>query len=132
MKSMHAKANYMKTDPASHSEVIGLLAGSLPLSSRRNGFQAEQQTCFLSSLGLFECEVRRYRNSIRFEGSNECESVPRNQLKGTVKKVEHGAVNSEVTIELPGGIEIVSIITRAVCRAVEDNRRQRGLCCYQG
>jgi molybdopterin-binding protein len=36
----------------------------------------------------------------------------RNQLKGTVKKVEHGAVNSEVTIELPGGIEIVSIITR--------------------
>lgn len=36
----------------------------------------------------------------------------RNQLKGTVKKVEHGAVNSEVTIELAGGIEVVSIITR--------------------
>ena len=36
----------------------------------------------------------------------------RNQLKGTVKKVEHGAVNSEVTIELQGGIEIVSIITK--------------------
>jgi molybdopterin-binding protein len=36
----------------------------------------------------------------------------RNQLKGTVKKVEHGAVNSEVTIELSGGIEVVSIITR--------------------
>ena len=36
----------------------------------------------------------------------------RNQLQGTVKKVEHGAVNSEVTIELSGGIEIVSIITK--------------------
>jgi molybdopterin-binding protein len=36
----------------------------------------------------------------------------RNQLKGTVKRIEHGAVNSEVTIELPGGIEIVSIITK--------------------
>jgi len=36
----------------------------------------------------------------------------RNQLKGTVKKVEHGAVNSEVTIELSAGIEIVSIITK--------------------
>ena len=36
----------------------------------------------------------------------------RNQFKGTVKKVEHGAVNSEVTIELPGGIELVSIITK--------------------
>lgn len=36
----------------------------------------------------------------------------RNTLKGTVKQVEHGAVNSEVTIELPGGIEVVSIITK--------------------
>ena len=33
----------------------------------------------------------------------------RNQLKGTVKKVEHGAVNSEVTIELANGIEVVVI-----------------------
>ena len=36
----------------------------------------------------------------------------RNQLKGTVKRVEHGAVNSEVTIELSGGIKVVSIITK--------------------
>jgi len=36
----------------------------------------------------------------------------RNQLKGKVKRVEHGAVNSEVTIELAGGIEVVSIITK--------------------
>lgn len=36
----------------------------------------------------------------------------RNQLQGTVKKVEPGAVNSEVTIELSGGVEIVAIITR--------------------
>jgi len=36
----------------------------------------------------------------------------RNVLKGQVKQVEHGAVNSEVTIELPGGLEIVSVITK--------------------
>lgn len=36
----------------------------------------------------------------------------RNALKGKVKKVTHGAVNSEVLLELPGGIEVVSIITR--------------------
>lgn len=36
----------------------------------------------------------------------------RNVLKGTVKKLVHGAVNSEVVIELPGGAEIVSIITK--------------------
>ena len=36
----------------------------------------------------------------------------RNQLKGVVKKVTHGAVNSEIVIELPGGVEVVSIITK--------------------
>lgn len=36
----------------------------------------------------------------------------RNQLKGKVKKVTHGAVNSEVVLELPGGLEVVSIITK--------------------
>jgi len=36
----------------------------------------------------------------------------RNVLKGTVKSVVHGAVNSEVIVELPGGAEVVSIITK--------------------
>jgi molybdopterin-binding protein len=36
----------------------------------------------------------------------------RNVLQGVVKSVTHGAVNSEVVIELPGGAEIVSIITK--------------------
>ncbi len=35
----------------------------------------------------------------------------RNILKGTVKKVTKGAVNSEVILELPGGVQVVSIIT---------------------
>lgn len=37
----------------------------------------------------------------------------RNVLKGKVKKVTHGAVNSEVLVGLPNGFEIVSIITKA-------------------
>jgi molybdopterin-binding protein len=37
----------------------------------------------------------------------------RNLLRGKVKKMVHGAVNSEITIELPGGIQIVSIITKS-------------------
>ena len=36
----------------------------------------------------------------------------RNTFKGKVKKIEHGSVNSEVIIEIPGGQEIVSIITK--------------------
>ena len=34
-------------------------------------------------------------------------------MKGKVKKVEHGTVNSEITLQLPSGTEIVSIITKA-------------------
>jgi len=36
----------------------------------------------------------------------------RNVLKGKVAKVTHGAVNSEVVVQLPGGVEIISIITK--------------------
>jgi molybdopterin-binding protein len=35
----------------------------------------------------------------------------RNILKGVVVNVVKGAINSEVTIELPGGAQIVSVIT---------------------
>jgi molybdate transport system regulatory protein len=36
----------------------------------------------------------------------------RNILKGKVKKVEQGAVNNEVTIELTGGVEVTAVITK--------------------
>jgi molybdopterin-binding protein len=37
----------------------------------------------------------------------------RNVLKGKVKAVHHGEVNSEIIIALPGGAELVSMITKA-------------------
>jgi molybdopterin-binding protein len=42
----------------------------------------------------------------------------RNVLKGKVKKLVHGAVNSEVIIEMPGGMEVVSIITKSSARSL--------------
>lgn len=36
----------------------------------------------------------------------------RNSLKGKVKSIEVGAVNTEVVIELSDGLEVVSIITK--------------------
>ncbi len=36
----------------------------------------------------------------------------RNTLKGRVKEVKQGAVNDEVTLELPGNMDIVATITR--------------------
>ncbi len=37
----------------------------------------------------------------------------RNVLKGKVKSVKPGVVNAEVIVELPGKMELVSIITKA-------------------
>ena len=37
----------------------------------------------------------------------------RNVLKGKVKAVTPGSVNTEVVVELPGGLEVVSIVTRS-------------------
>jgi len=36
----------------------------------------------------------------------------RNSLKGKVKRIQPGAVNTEVIVELASGIEVVAIITK--------------------
>ena len=43
----------------------------------------------------------------------------RNILKGKIKKIIPGAVNSEVVIEVAGGAEIVSIITKESVDSLE-------------
>lgn len=42
----------------------------------------------------------------------------RNQLPGKVRSLVTGPVNAEVVIALPGGGEIVSVITRASAKAL--------------
>lgn len=37
----------------------------------------------------------------------------RNQLKGKIKSISEGSVNTEVVIELAPGVEITSIITKS-------------------
>lgn len=37
----------------------------------------------------------------------------RNSLKGTVKKIVPGAINTEVMLEIAPGIEVVAIITKS-------------------
>ena len=43
----------------------------------------------------------------------------RNVFKGKVKQITDGMVNSEVIIELPGGVEVVSIITKHSAEVLE-------------
>ena len=49
----------------------------------------------------------------------------RNVLKGTVIKIIPGAVNSEVIIKLPGGAEIVSIITKESAESLDSRSAKR-------
>ena len=42
----------------------------------------------------------------------------RNQLIGTIKKITTVAVNAEVVLALPGGGEIVSVITKASAKSL--------------
>ena len=39
----------------------------------------------------------------------------RNTLKGKVKRIHMGELDAEVTIELPGGIEVVAVVTTRSC-----------------
>ena len=43
----------------------------------------------------------------------------RNVLKGKVKKLTPGAVNTEVIIEIAGGAQVVSIITKTSAEGLE-------------
>jgi molybdopterin-binding protein len=43
----------------------------------------------------------------------------RNLLKGKIKKIIKGAVNSEVMMEMAGGLEIVSIITNSSVKRLD-------------
>jgi molybdopterin-binding protein len=51
----------------------------------------------------------------------------RNILKGKVLAITPGAVNSEIVIELPGGQEIVSVITK---HSVENLKLKVGSVAY--
>ena len=42
----------------------------------------------------------------------------RNVLKGTVKEVEAGAMNSEVAIEVAPGITLTAIVTKKSCASL--------------
>jgi molybdopterin-binding protein len=51
----------------------------------------------------------------------------RNQLKGTVKKISHGAINSEVLIEIAPRVEVIGQITSA---AVANLGLKEGMTAY--
>lgn len=49
----------------------------------------------------------------------------RNLLEGRVKSVKHGAVNSEVVVDLPGGQTIVSVVTKSSAQSLKLKRGAR-------
>jgi len=49
------------------------------------------------------------------EGNNAMKLSARNIIKGTIKAVEIGAVNVEVSIVVAPGLEMTSIVTKKSC-----------------
>jgi molybdate transport system regulatory protein len=49
---------------------------------------------------------------ILVSGGDGAHYSARNRLAGTIARVEQGAVNTEVVIELPGGGAVAAIVTR--------------------
>ncbi len=49
----------------------------------------------------------------------------RNVLRGKVKNVEHGHHFSYITVEMPGGIEIVSIVTEIAAQNLQLKRGKK-------
>ena len=43
----------------------------------------------------------------------------RNQIPGVVRRLNSGPINAEVVVELPGGQELVAVVTRASVEALE-------------
>jgi molybdopterin-binding protein len=56
--------------------------------------------------------LSRLNKELNKQGT-DMEISARNALKGTVKAVEIGAVNTEVVLEIAPGVEITAIITKA-------------------
>jgi len=89
----------------------------IPAVWRTTAFQARRGEIFgLDGLGRPSYRGFRRLAEVLPPFQKECLAMQlsaRNVLKGTVKSVVHGAVNSEVTVQLPGGQELVSVITKS-------------------
>jgi len=75
------------------------------VSKKRVGHQGYSSACLVLSTESMEV------NLVKLSA--------RNVLKGKVKSLQHGAVNSEVVVQLPGGIEIVSVITKTAAQNLD-------------
>jgi molybdate transport system regulatory protein len=78
----------------------------------------------VESLGLkVGCEavalVKASSVVIAIEGRSKLKISARNQLRGVIQRLTHGAVNAEVVIELKGGIRVAAIVTLGSVKALE-------------
>ena len=70
-------------------------------------------------LGVLEVVKSLRSMMVNPKGGRSMKISARNVFKGKVKQITEGLVNSEVVIELPGGVEVVSIITKHSAEALE-------------
>ena len=57
--------------------------------------------------------------TINVQGGSFMKISARNVFKGKIKQITDGIVNTEVVVEISGGVEVVSIITKHSAEALE-------------
>jgi len=78
----------------------------------------------VQGLHLDACKPFPYsRLQIEIEEVGAVKISARNVLRGKVKAITRGDISAEVVIEVPGGVEIVSIAT---CRSIDDLKLEVG------
>ncbi len=85
----------------------------------RTGYKVQVKICFVL-FHYISCDrlwIAATTNGE--EGEDPVKLSARNVFKGRVVNLTHGAVNSEIILELPGGLRVVSIITRQSADSLE-------------
>lgn len=108
-------------------QMEGILA-DMPLAETYNRLGLEYQVFQRKSILDWLDDCRQALN-LQFHAEEESETLyeqeedmklsARNILKGKVVKLTKGAVNSEITLQLPGGEQIVSIITNTSAESLK-------------
>lgn len=85
---------------------------ALAIGADRGGFRAASAS--MPAIGHLRRQADNHlpTHSLGVEREETLQISARNTLQGKIERVSHGAVNTEVTVALQGGTELVSIITK--------------------
>jgi molybdate transport system regulatory protein len=103
---------------AVNAEVDLKLAGGEKIAAVITNASVDSLGLFAGSPALAIIKASSVMIGKGLDGANGALLSARNVLSGTVSGIQEGVVNSEVTVQLPGGSQVVASITKASVQAL--------------